>query len=605
MRIALLTEGGYPYARGESAAWCGRLVQGLGGHEFTVYALSRSRRQDEGARCALPPTVREVRTARLWGPPAVGRPGERRGYGRRARALFAAHFAELAAAVCAEEPQADRFATGLYGLGDLAREHGRLPAALRSEQAVRLLESACRAPGALRSARSASVPDLLAVVERLERALRPLSLDWYGPGPGGSGGDAALTAADLCHAVGAGPAALPGLLVRHRVGTPLLLTEYGVRVREHYLGAVGAARRSARDVPPAASAAPVRSLLASFQARLAAEAYRCAEVITPGNAHARRWQERCGAERHKLRTVYPGMESRPFTAVAEDDGVADPAPTLVWTGRVEPAKDVVALLHAFAEVRRVEPRARLLLVGSGPADDPAYAAHCRVLAAQLFPDEARDARSVGTNPVTFTEVGSPEVPRLADAYARAAVVVLSSAVEGFPVSLVEAMFSGRATVSTDAGAVCEVIGGTGLVLPPRNPRALADACLQLLRDPARRARLGAAARARALELFTVEQNLEAFHGMYLELIARRRAGRGTSGGRAHPFARPAEAHVAVRWASGRLGPEAAPAGAGEPAVPHTRTSPAPVGRPSWARPARGPGEPVGPGPRVGAGGGGR
>ncbi|WP_431781120.1 DUF3492 domain-containing protein [Streptomyces chumphonensis] len=605
MRIALLTEGGYPYARGESAAWCGRLVHGLGGHEFTVYALSRSRRQDEGARCALPPTVREVRTARLWGPPAVGRPGERRGYGRRARALFAAHFAELAAAVCAEEPQADRFATGLYGLGDLARAHGRLPAALRSEQAVRILESACRAPGALRSARSASVPDLLAVVERLERALRPLSLDWYDPGPGGSGGDAALTAADLCHAVGAGPAALPGLLVRHRVGTPLLLTEYGVRVREHYLGAVGAARRSARAVPPAASAAPVRSLLASFQARLAAEAYRCAEVITPGNAHARRWQERCGAERHKLRTVYPGMESRPFTAVAEDDGVADPSPTLVWTGRVEPAKDVVALLHAFAEVRRVEPRARLLLVGSGPADDPAYAAHCRVLAAQLFPDEARDARSVGTNPVTFTEVGSPEVPRLADAYARAAVVVLSSVVEGFPVSLVEAMFSGRATVSTDAGAVCEVIGGTGLVLPPRNPRALADACLQLLRDPARRARLGAAARARALELFTVEQNLEAFHGMYLELIARRRAGEGTSGGRTHPFARPAEAHVAVRWASGRLGPEAVPPGAGEPAVPHTRTSPAPAGRPSWARPARGPGEPVGPGPRVGAGGSGR
>ncbi|WP_340558210.1 DUF3492 domain-containing protein [Streptomyces sp. GSL17-111] len=608
MRIALLTEGGYPYARGESAAWCGRLVHGLGDHEFTVYALSRSRRQDEGARCPLPPSVREVRTARLWGPPAVGRPGERRGYGRRARALFAAHFAELAAAVCAEEPQADRFATGLYGLADLAREHGRLPAALRSEQAVRLLESACRAPGALRSARSASVPDLLAVVERLERALRPLSLDWYGPGPGESGGDPALTGADLCHAVGAGPAALPALLVRQRIGTPLLLTEYGVRLREHYLGAVGAvgaARRSARGVPPAAAAAPVRSLLASFQARLAAEAYRCAEVITPGNAHARRWQERCGAERDKLRTVYPGMDSRPFTAVAEDDGVADPAPTLVWTGRVEPAKDVVALLHAFAEVRRVEPRARLLLVGSGAADDAAYAAHCRTLAAQLFPDEARDARSVGTNPVTFTEVGSPQVPRLADAYAGAAVVVLSSVVEGFPVSLVEAMFSGRATVSTDAGAVCEVIGGTGLVLPPRNPRALADACLQLLRDPARRARLGAAARARALELFTVEQNLQAFHGMYLELIARRRAEEGASGGGARPFARSAEAHVPVRWASGRLGPEPATADAGAPAVPPVRTCPAPAGRPSWARSAQRPGEPAGPGPRVGAGGGAR
>ncbi len=59
------------------------------------------------------------------------------------------------------------------------------------------------------------------------------------------------------------------------------------------------------------------------------------------------------------------------------------------------------------------------------------------------------------------------------------------------------MFCGRATVSTDVGAVVEVIGGTGLVVPPRNPRALAEACVSLLRDPERRERLGAAARARA------------------------------------------------------------------------------------------------------------
>ena len=58
------------------------------------------------------------------------------------------------------------------------------------------------------------------------------------------------------------------------------------------------------------------------------------------------------------------------------------------------------------------------------------------------------------------------------------------------------MFCGRATVSTDVGAVVEVIGGTGLVVPPRNPRALADACLALLRDPERR-RASARRHARA------------------------------------------------------------------------------------------------------------
>jgi hypothetical protein len=45
VRIALLTEGGYPYARGESARWCDRLLRGLASHEFDLYALCRSERQ--------------------------------------------------------------------------------------------------------------------------------------------------------------------------------------------------------------------------------------------------------------------------------------------------------------------------------------------------------------------------------------------------------------------------------------------------------------------------------------------------------------------------------------------------------------------------------
>src|SRR5690606_39904455 len=117
------------------------------------------------------------------------------------------------------------------------------------------------------------------------------------------------------------------------------------------------------------------------------------------------------------------------------------------------------------------------------------------LAAHLFPDEADGPHAVGDNPVSFEEIGGPDLPTPADAYAAGAVTVLSSVVEGFPVGLVEAMFSGRATVSTDVGAVVEVIGGTGLVVPPRNPRALAEACVSLLRDPARRERLGAAQRS--------------------------------------------------------------------------------------------------------------
>ncbi|MEU8455715.1 DUF3492 domain-containing protein [Streptomyces griseoaurantiacus] len=696
MRIGLLTEGGYPYVSGDARLWCDRLVRGLARHEFRVYALSRSLRQEDEGWMPLPPQVTRVRTAPLWTAVDDGAAHGRDLHGRRARRRFTEAYADLARAVCeggaaegrasrsrgacangcaedgvngctgdcasarpsgrtgdyGDDRQADRFGNALYALADLAREEGGLGSALRSEGALRVWERACRTPGTVRTAHGARVGELLAVARHVERALRPLSLDWYE--------DAELGAVDLCHATAGGSAALPALLARHFSGVPLLVTEYGVPLRTHYLATA--------DAPPA-----VRALLASFHGRLAAEVYRRAARITPGNAHVRRWQEHCGADRAKLRTVYPGMEASRFAEVVADvadaaEGAgraeraerAEPAETsaprrsepggaarraagaaattggtvereafereafkretvereaaereaaereaaereaaeresaahesasgagdtLVWVGRVEPAKDLVSLLHAFAEVRAHVPTARLRIVGTAAgAEGRAYLEHCEHLAARLFPDDGHeDTRPCGDRPVSFEEAGAPDAPDLAAVYAAGAVVVLSSVVEGFPVSLVEAMFCGRATVSTDVGAVVEVIGGTGLVVPPREPAALARACVALLRDPARRRRLGEAARARALELFTVEQNVMAFDGLYLDVVSHspRRRVLVDDRGAPLPFGTPAEARLPGNWTGPRRPLRRAPLWASDtttpPAAPAQR--PEPVG----------------------------
>ena len=62
--------------------------------------------------------------------------------------------------------------------------------------------------------------------------------------------------------------------------------------------------------------------------------------------------------------------------------------------------------------------------------------------------------------------------------------------------------------------VSEALGRAGLIVPPRNPAALADACLQLLLDPGLRKNLGHAARLRALEHFTVDRAISTFDEMY-------------------------------------------------------------------------------------------
>ncbi|MCA1222305.1 DUF3492 domain-containing protein [Streptomyces sp. 8L] len=536
MRIGLLTYGGYPYATGECGLWCDRLVRGLADHEFDVYALDdtpgRDPRRGQRGLDGPPPQARRVRTASPWAPADDGRR-----YGRRDRRRFAGHFGQLALGVCDE--RADSFSAGLHGLAELAADRGGLCAALRSETALRILEAACRAPGARRSVRDASVSDLVAFADALERALRPLSLDWYG------GGDAGLSAVDLCHATTAGPAALPGLLAKRFFGVPLLVSEHDVHLRTHYLANDGAREDAART--------PVRALLAAFHGRLAAEVYRAAQLVTSGDAHARRWQERSGADRAKLRTIHPGMAADRFAGVGERDDAGDPD-TLVWVGAIGPDQDLVSLLHAFARVREQRPAARLRLVATEVAAGAGAAclAHCRALAARLFPDRAQGAYETGGNPVSFEDAGGPGAPGLPGVYASAGVVVLPGSAEGFPVSLAEAMFCGRATVSTEAGAVVGVVGGTGLVVPPRNPEALAHAILGLLADNGRRRRLGAAARSRALELFTPEQNVAAFREVYLDVLSHS-PGRPTAavvgaGGAPLPFAAAAEAHVPVRWA---------------------------------------------------------
>lgn len=302
VRIGLLTEGGYPYVAGEAGLWCDRLVRGLPQHEFELYALSRSAGQEERGRVPLPRHVTRVRTAPLWAPADDGRT-----YSRRERRRFTDSFKDLVRGICAAG--AEDFAAGLYGLAELAREQGGMCAALRSETAVRAVEAGCRAPGASRTVAAARVPDLLEFVDALERMLRPLSLDWYEE-PG-------LGAVDVCHAAAGGVAALPGLLAKRFFGVPLLVTEYGVQLRAHYL-------EHGEDDRPA-----VRALLAAFHIRLAGEIYARADLLTPGNAHARRWQERCGAPGSGCGPSTPGWRRTDSPPSARTPAAGTPAP---WCG---------------------------------------------------------------------------------------------------------------------------------------------------------------------------------------------------------------------------------------------------------------------------------
>ncbi|SHG67389.1 GT4 family glycosyltransferase PelF [Streptoalloteichus hindustanus] len=468
MEIGLITEGTYPHSFGGVSVWCDQLVRGLPRHDFHVVALVGS--GGEPTVWELPDNVSAVSTVPLWGPTAPRRPG------RAARHRFQPLFEVLVDSLLDPEEHAQPlFARSLQALAEFAREHD-LVAAMTDEPAVRALTRRWnRVPRYAMT--QPTVADAVTALGLLANSLRPLTV----PPP----------RVDVTHCVANGLAALVGLAARWAHGTPLLLTEHGIYLRERYLGLRTAPYRW-----------PVKALLLAFTRRLCALACASADLIAPGNQYNQRWEERLGANAASIRTVYNGVDPAAFPPAG-----AEPAtPTLSWAGRIDPIKDLETLIRAFALVREEIADARLRIFGGTPRGGEAYHARCRELAAELGVAEA----------VAF----EGRVEEIRDAYAAGNVVVLSSISEGFPYTLIEAMTCGRATVATDVGGVTEAVGDTGLVVPPRDPEAMAAACLRLLRDPELRSRLGAAARIRALEEFTVDKAVGTFDDLYHGLAAR-------------------------------------------------------------------------------------
>jgi len=105
--------------------------------------------------------------------------------------------------------------------------------------------------------------------------------------------------------------------------------------------------------------------------------------------------------------------------------------------------------------------------------------------------------------------------------------ILCSHQEGFSNALIEGLAAGLPMVVTDVGGNAEAVthGETGLVVPPHQPQALADAILALASDPERRSRMGAAARASATQRFSIETCVEKYDRLYRGLLSGESAAR--------------------------------------------------------------------------------
>lgn len=168
--------------------------------------------------------------------------------------------------------------------------------------------------------------------------------------------------------------------------------------------------------------------------------------------------------------------------------VDETAPLIAAVARLDPMKDYPTLLQAISTVRRTEPRVRLVCVGDGSVQ---YAQRLKQLTETLGLTDCVDWLG-----------NRPDVPAILSACDLA---VSSSISEGFSNAIAEAMACERPCVVTDVGDSRLIVGDTGLVVPPGDPMALAEAIIEMigrLRSEGPHS-LGQRARARIVANFDV------------------------------------------------------------------------------------------------------
>ena len=227
---------------------------------------------------------------------------------------------------------------------------------------------------------------------------------------------------------------------------------------------------------------------------------RADRVVALSNAERSFLLRRWGLPPASVAVIPNGIDTQVFdTAGAREGGEH----RLLFAGQLQKFKGLDYLIEALPAVRAAYPWVKLQVV----YQTDALLKHYRAQAARL----QLDGRVEFAGPKTAGE--------LARLYSTAAVVVSPSLGECLSTVVLEAMCCGAAVVATDVGSIREQLDDTtGVIVPPRDPRALAEAICGLLAAGGLRRALGQAARRKARAEFSIRKMLDRHVRLYEELL---------------------------------------------------------------------------------------
>jgi sugar transferase (PEP-CTERM/EpsH1 system associated) len=234
---------------------------------------------------------------------------------------------------------------------------------------------------------------------------------------------------------------------------------------------------------------------------------RVDQVLSVSSRLAERMAREISFPLDRIKVIRNGVDTTRFrpgggAAARQALGVSPDALIIGAVGRLVPVKDYPTLLRALALLRERGVAFESIIAGTGPLRDELTAL----------------AISLGLANVRFLG-NRNDIEHVLPAFD---VFVLSSSSEGLSNTIQEAMAAGLPVVATRVGGADELVdeSGTGLLVPPGNPEALAHALGSLAQDAGRRRSMGDAGRRRAESVFGIDIMIREYERLYLSLGTR-------------------------------------------------------------------------------------
>lgn len=300
---------------------------------------------------------------------------------------------------------------------------------------------------------------------------------------------------DVTHATIAGFPALASIAAKYEYGTPSMVTDHGVYIRERLIN-LGRA-----DMPYFS-----KQLLLNLSTIVTRAVYFTADQISPVTTANQKWEVKFEAEESKILPIYNGVDTSVFKPTLKPTHTAD-KPTVVAVAHIFPLKDIETMIRTCNLVRQEITDVQFIVYGSLDVDKD-YVEKCEKLIEEL---------ELGNH---FRFGGFHDKPSMV--FNEGDISILTSISEGFPYTVIESMSCQRPVVATDVGGIKDALLDCGILCKPRDPRAIADGVIKLLLDTNLRIELGKKSREKVLLNFTTKKSVDSYYDSYIKLMERPR-----------------------------------------------------------------------------------